>query len=134
MGIDIKAIFGYGIVLDYKRTPWIEESFEEFDCDFLEYVSQQTEYLPPGEIFDADPEQREQFASTLPVMFIKAGNSREYYLLLTKYCWLLEKPKAMKVSLNLEDFGTELAKAKEFCKKTRVDFDSTDWLLGIMFD
>lgn len=135
MSTCIKAVFGFGVVLKYGEAPWLEDEFEEFDHDFLEWVSQQMSQLPSGEMFDASIEERKQFASTLPVTFIQAINSDEYYLLLTKFHWLLKKPKAMKVNLDLDEFDTELIKAKSFCKKMGDIFEySPQWLLGLMFD
>lgn len=85
MGIDIKAVFGFGTLLQYNQLPWYEEEFDEFDCDFLEWVSQQINQLASGEIFNASPKERERFANTIPVTFIETGNSEERYLLLTKF-------------------------------------------------
>lgn len=135
MGIDIKAVFGFGVLLQPNQLLWYEEEFDEFDCDYLEWISQQIHQLPLGEIFNASPEERKRFANTIPVTFIEAGNSKEHYLMLTKFYWLLEQPKPMNVDLNLDEFDSELAKAKEFCKRIGINFEhSTGWLLGILFD
>lgn len=135
MGTSIKAVFGFGTLLEYEQAPWMEESFEEFDNDFLEWVSQQISHSPDGKILNASTEEREQFANTLPVNFIQALNSHESYLLLTKFFWLLEQPKHMKVDLNLDEFNKELTRAREFCNKVGVSFEyTTGWLLGILYD
>lgn len=135
MGTSIKAVFGFGTLLEYEQAPWMEESFDEFDNDFLEWVSQQISHSPSGEMLNASTEAREQFANTLPVSFIQTLNSQECYLLLTKFYWLLEQPKPMKVGLNLDELDKELARAREFCSKVGVSFEyTTGWLLGILFD
>lgn len=95
-------------MLENDQLPWYEEEFDEFGCDFLEWVSQQINYLPPGRMLDASPQERKQFTNTIPVTFIEAGNSEERYLLLTKFSWLLEQQQAINVGLNLDEFDKEL--------------------------
>lgn len=55
MSIDIKAVFGFGTLLQDDQLPWYIEEFDEFDCDFLEWVSQQINHLPPGQIYHGSP-------------------------------------------------------------------------------
>ena len=77
MSIDIKAVFGFGTLLQDDQLPWYIEEFDEFDCDFLEWVSQQINHLPPGQIYHGSPEDIKRFASTFPVNFIQDFYSDE---------------------------------------------------------
>lgn len=81
------------------------------------WVSQQTRSFEPGAMLDASTEDRKQFAQALPVNYIRPLNSDENYLLLTKFHWLLKRPKPINVDLKLDEFEKELELAIEFCNR-----------------
>lgn len=131
-----KAVFGFGVLLNYDSTSWLQDEdwIMKYEDDFLEWVSQKVALLPLGKMLDCSLEERDMFANTLPVTYVRSLNSKERSLLLTKFHWLLKNPKPMQINFDLDDLNAEILKAVNFCDKIGVSFTQPGWLLGILFD